>query len=184
MAFASKAEFGADVRRAQRGDTAAQARLRAHADRARDHRGATVRDGRAVVATRKAPRRQTTTQLHMPRGRFIRSAVAEAIKLLGIKRPVVIRWADADDMTAPEAGYRMTGEHEFTADGTHRIQILRGRSSEATTRTLLHELFHAVQAERFGTRAKWARAKLDQAEQFEAEADEVARVLSDRKLVR
>jgi hypothetical protein len=181
--YTSKAEFGADVRRAQGGDKAAQARLRSWADRARDHRGATVRDGRAVVETRTATRSTKKWRLKFPKN-LNRSALLDALDLLGINRPVRIIWADAADMSAPEAGYRMNGEHEFTAEGTHVIKLLPGRSAEATSRTLLHELFHAAQAEGFGTRAKWASAKLDKAEQFEAEADEVARVLSDRKLVR
>jgi hypothetical protein len=185
MAYASKAEFGADVRRAQRGDDAAQARLRAWADRARDHRGATVRDGRAVAETRTTTSRRQRSQLTVPpKDRFIRSAILEVIDLLGIKRPVQIRWADAVNMCAPKPGYRMNGEHEFTAQGTHIIKLLPGRSAEATSRTLLHELAHAAQAETCGTRARWARAKLDSVRRFEAEAAELARALGHLKLVK
>ncbi len=104
-----------------------------------------------------------------------------AIEILGIRKPVSIRWANESEMATkpkPGSGFRTTGEHEYTARDEHVIQLLPGRSAEATSKTVLHELAHAASAEAFPSRFAWQRAKLNDLQSFEDEADELAGVLA------
>jgi hypothetical protein len=120
-------------------------------------------------------------QLRMPpNGRISRSAVERAIEVLGIEWDVQIRWADAENMRSPSH----VGECEsYDGKRLHVIGLRPGRSAAATSKTLLHELGHAVQVEESGSAARWRRAYLDRAQDYEAHAAEIARCLDHLQVV-
>jgi hypothetical protein len=70
-------------------------------------------------------------------------AILEAVELLGLRRPVRIRWT---------AGWRRSGCHRTRAAGAsyeHHITVSYLRGAEYASRTLWHELAHAFQTERY-----------------------------------
>jgi hypothetical protein len=186
VSYASKAEFGADLKRALRGDKAAKARVDAWAGRARDHRGATVRDARAVVP--EARQTSRAIDITIPGQRVNASAVKRAVEILGITWNVTIRFVTS--LKQVDERYVRTGDHMANADGSHLILLVDGRTAAQTTRTLLHELTHCVQSEGFRSRHRWLLAYADETNRngyegnrFEQEAHEVARLLAHLRLV-
>lgn len=190
----TREEFFALVRKAQSGDDIAMRELRSYADNPRRRSEAAAR----AYATRPAmPTKRTTSKVTPKRttptpkpkhqqltisgqlnGLTInRAAVERAIEILGIRKPVTIRWAG----NLPE---NATGEHDYTAQDDHVIHVGTGRSAEATSRTVIHELAHAATAETFPSRHRWHRAYLDDTDAYEEEAIEVARVLAHLRPVR
>jgi hypothetical protein len=156
VSYATREEFFAAVRRAQAGDKLALAEVRRYANdpgrRARAVAAALPTKAkhpqlkRKRATTKRAPRLETP-----PKGPINRAAVLQAIEILGLKYPVRIRWASDECMEKPKPGYRKTGEHVFTTEREHVIKLRPGRSAEATSKTLLHELGHGLQVELAGS---------------------------------
>jgi hypothetical protein len=193
----TREEFVALVKRHQAGDPVAVRELRTYADDPRMRRAAVARASKPGTAP-KVPKvrggdvpqrsRRSTPPPTFPAGSLSlpaginRSAVQDVIETLGIKRSVRVRWATAADMTPADRGYRKTGEHVHERDLSHTIKLLRGRPREATSRTLVHELAHAAQAEMYGRR--WQITRDAAPHKWEANARRIAWILSDVKLVR
>ena len=98
-------------------------------------------------------------------------AVLEAVEFLELERPVEIKWA---------AGIRRRGAHRNQTEG-HVITVSTYLDAEQLNITLLHELIHAAQAERFDSRREWAVANHSESRrvgyhrnQYEVEARELA----------
>ena len=179
MSYGTREEFFAAVKRAQSGDQTAVAEVRRYADDT-GRRTRAVREA-VTPAKRKTAKRQLTMP---PKGPINRAAVLEAIEILGLKRPVRIRWAGAASMSKPKPGYRMNGEHVFTNEREHVIKLRPGRSAAATSKTLLHELGHALQVELAGSASHHQRAYAADPEGHEDAADEIARALAHLRPVR
>ena len=186
MGYASRAEFVADVRRAQVGDTGAQDRLRKYADDPRMRREAAERAQRknpqavarkradGTSAHRRAERSSSTVRTPH---RISRSVLDAVIRLLGVACPVSILWVEAGDVLGAN------GDHRFMGD-EHVIRLRNDQSPSGTNRTLLHELAHAASAGGYGNPDAWKRAYNAEPDRFEAEANEVARLLSHVQVIR
>lgn len=112
------------------------------------------------------------------------------VKRSGIKRLVVIRYS---------SGRYTWGSHRAIRKGYHRITLTQISSSYEANKTLLHELAHAVQSERWAEESgrpfwrfykesyKWARGRHGASyieNEYEIEAREFADYNQDRiKLV-
>lgn len=80
--------------------------------------------------------------------RLIPRAVMDAVEFLEIDRPVVIKWA---------AGLRRSGCCRYR-NGTHVITVSTYLDAAKLSRTLWHELIHAVQLERYADPKDFATA--------------------------
>jgi hypothetical protein len=74
------------------------------------------------------------------------AAVRDACELLGISKPVKIRFNSRLGST--------NGNYRFR-EGYHDIMLKSYRTAEQATETLWHELCHAMQAERAGDEIAW-----------------------------
>lgn len=109
------------------------------------------------------------------RTRLLPGAVLEAVEVLEVREAVEVKWS---------GGYYRRGSHRYR-DGRHVITLSTRYGPADVSRTLWHELVHAVQLERYpeaeefnaayvraGTRAYYETNK------FEIEAREVAEEFS------
>src|SRR5215216_6038283 len=152
----TRKEFGALVKRAQSGDASAARKLRDHADDPRMRRDAVARRTLGERSAPPRPRREMGSLTLPPEGHLDRTAILKVIERLGIKEPVTIRWADAEELGKPAPGFRRNGTHRLEADGSHTIKIRRGLTIDKASKVLLHELAHAAQSELMGR--DWRRA--------------------------
>lgn len=123
-------------------------------------RSRTVRDPRLQPGRRAPVLRGRRTRGHArPRGdyriealkadggfRIDNAAVRDACELLGIGLPVDVRFSGRVGPT--------NGSHAFDGE-RHRIMLKSYLTPEQATRTLWHELTHAMQAERAGSVLAW-----------------------------
>src|ERR687897_2494419 len=139
----TKKEFGQLVRRTQAGDAVAQRELRSLVD------GSSRRTNRGAGIAAEIERRLKSAPAPQTRkaksSRIDRAALRKVIGILGITRPVTIRWVKAEEIPG------RTGEHEFTAKGEHVIRLRDGRAAADTNRTALHELGHAATADGYAS---------------------------------
>lgn len=116
------------------------------------------RRGYNLISVEKTPNRQRgTSAAKAPRDFSIdEAALAEAIEFFGIKQPVVIRFNGRLGSVAGNHRFRSTALHSTAQDRRevgeahtyHRIMIKSYLSPENASKTLWHELTHAMQAER------------------------------------
>lgn len=78
------------------------------------------------------------TDRNVAGARLLPGKVLEAVSVLEIGKSVTIRWA---------AGIRCRGSHRYR-NGRHAITLSTYQGATDTTKTLWHELWHAVQQER------------------------------------
>lgn len=88
-----------------------------------------------------AREREATGGFHIDR-----AALKEAQRILGLKLPVKVRLHGRHGQT--------DGNHQFKG-AWHNIMLKRYLTPEEATEALWHELTHALQAERQGTKTKW-----------------------------
>src|SRR5829696_478585 len=168
-------EFGTLVKRAQSGDARAALKLRDHADDPRMRRDAVARRTLGERSAPRRPRRTAGSLTLSPEGHLDRTAILEVMESLGIKNPVMIRWADAEELGKPAPGFRRNGTHRLERDGSHTIKIRRGLTVDKARRVLVHELAHAAQSELMGR--DWRRAYDAEPHKWEANARGIAQAL-------
>jgi hypothetical protein len=139
--------------------------------------------GKTVVRITKGDFRKTQPPRLASTGFVIDNAVLDDAKdLLGLQKPVKIRFNNRVGGTL--------GNHRFRLDGYHDIMLKRYLSADRANKTLWHELTHAMQAERSGDYNDWvifskAQRKISYDKRpIEIEAREMADQMKDIKLIK